>query len=78
MASSLSSLGPDFDERPASRLQKDRAPKNRLSKLSLPSDIALIPCADTIQNDDLIDDLATGDTAPPVNVLVPAATYPNE
>jgi len=73
-----SSLGPDFDERPASRPQKVRAPTNHLPRLSLPCDISLIPCADTIQHDYLIDDLATGDTAPPVNTLVSAAAHPNE
>ena len=48
-----------------------------VDEVSFLVDESLVPCTNAILNDHQVDNLATGDTAPPTNMAMPAATRLN-
>lgn len=51
--------------------------EHRLARCLLPPRKLPVPCTNAIPSDDLIDDLATGDTSPRTTILRPAVARPN-
>jgi hypothetical protein len=71
-------LGSIPDECPTCQPSKGWNRANRLTRLPLSSDNSPVPQPKAILNDHQVDDLTTGDTAPPTNSVMLAAARPNE